>query len=142
MQNSSQSRQSELAWGSVANIIDKIGDIEETIDGGWDELINMLADAMTEEGTTKSTATAFCYLFNFVYNLLFRLRSNPSRRPFNIVSKINVDGKEAYRITNYDYKSFKWAKSNDLILNIDNDCLDLSASALTEAQRNAFDKRC
>lgn len=142
MQESSQIRQSELAWGSVANLIDKIGDIEETIDGGWDELINMVADAMTEEGSSKSTTTTFCYLFNFMYNLLFRLRSNPTKRQFNIISKTVTDGKDVYRIENYDYKSFKWAKSEELIFKIDNDSLDILESKLSDTQKKAFDNRC
>ena len=63
MEELSTKRQSELAWGSIANIVDKISDEEEKIDGGWPELIDVVADAMTEEGSVKSTANAFANLF-------------------------------------------------------------------------------
>lgn len=137
----SQRRQSELAWGSIANLADKISDIEENIDGGWDELIDVVADAMTEEGTTHSTAVTFSYLFNFMYRLLSRLKANPIKRGFNQISKATTEGKEAYRITNYDYKAFKWAKSEDLIGKIEDDYIDLPSDKLSDKVRLILDHR-
>ena len=142
MEELSTKRQSELAWGSIANIVDKISDEEEKIDGGWPELIDVVADAMTEEGSVKSTTNAFVNLFNFLYHVLFRVKESPIKREFNMVSKLKIDGKEVYRINNYDYKSFKWAKSEGLASKVKNDYLDLPADKLTEAQRKAFDARC
>ena len=33
-----------LEWGCIANLIDRIADIEEEMDGHWDELLDMVAD--------------------------------------------------------------------------------------------------
>lgn len=137
----SQRRQSELAWGSIANLADKISDIEENIDGGWDELIDVVADAMTEEGATHSTAVTFSYLFNFMYRLLSRLKANPIKRGFNQISKATTEGKEVYRITNYDYKAFKWAKSEGLIGKIEDDYIDLPSNKLSDKVRLILDHR-
>ena len=142
MEELSTKRQSELAWGSIANIVDKISDEEEKIDGGWPELIDVVADAMTEEGSIKSTANAFANLFNFLYHVLFRLRDNPVKREFNIISKVKINDKEVYHIENYDYRSFKWAKSEGLVEGVNHDYLDLPVEKLSEGQRKTLDKRC
>ena len=141
MEEPSQTAQLELAWGSIANLADKISDIEETIEGGWDELIDVVADAMTEEGTTHSTAKAFSYLFNFMYRLLFRLKADPTKRDFNQISKETTEGKEVYRITNYDYKAFKWAKSENIIGWIGDDYIDLPTEKLNDKIRRTLDRR-
>lgn len=141
MEELSVERQSELAWGSISNLVDKITDEEGKIDGGWPELIEIIADAMTEEGSVKSTANAFASLFNFLYHVLFRLRDNPDKREFNIISKIKANDKEVYRITNYDYKAFKWARTGGFIDEVSNDFMDLPADKLTTNQRRAFDRR-
>lgn len=142
MKELSVKRQSELAWGSIANIADKISDEEEKIDGGWPELIDVVADAMTEEGSVKSTTNAFANLFNFLYHVLFRVKESPIKREFNMVSKLKINGKEVYRINNYDYKSFKWAKSGGLAINVKNDYLDLPVEKISDGQRKMLDKRC
>lgn len=142
MEENSQNRQTELAWGSVSNLIDKISEIEETIDGGWDDLVEMVADTIAEEGTVKSSSVIFSYVFNFMYNLLFRLESNPTKRDFNIISKTKIDEKDAFKIENYDYKSFKWAKEKELAFKIDKDSLYILEDKLSESQKKSFNNRC
>lgn len=135
-------RQSELAWGSIDNLVERIIDIEENIEGGWMELVDMIADAMSEEGEGKSTFSSFIYLFNFLYHLLFRLKTNPNKRRFNQVDKISVAGKEVYRITNYDYKTFKWAKKSGFGDGVSNDCIDISGDKLSTKQIASLERRC
>lgn len=130
-----------LEWGCVANLIDKIAEIEEQIDGHWDELLNMIADMVDEAGRDKDPASVFFGVYQFTFRLYYRLRTNPTRRTFNQVSKINVGGKEIYRIINYDYKTFEWARGAGFIGGISNDYLDLPADKLTTNQRRAFDRR-
>ena len=74
-------------------------------------------------------------------SLIVLLRSNPTKRAFNIVSKIDVSGEEVYRIINYDYKTFKWANSLGIVDEISNDYIDLPADKLTTNQRRALDRR-
>ena len=130
-----------LEWGCIANLIDKIGAIEEGIDEHWDELLDMVADVITEEGKEKDPAKVFFDVYAFFYRLYYRLRNNPTKRTFNQVSKTNVAGKEVYRITNYDYKTFKWARNEGLSDGVSNDSIDLPADKLTTNQRRAFDRR-
>lgn len=130
-----------LEWGCVCNLIDKISSIEDSIDGHWDELCDMVADAIDQEGREENPETIFFYLYEFFYRLYYRLRSNPIKRDFNQVSKTNIAGKEVYRVTNYDYKTFKWAKSGGFIDGVSNDYMDLPSDKLTTNQRRAFDRR-
>lgn len=130
-----------LEWGCVANLVDKIGEIESNIDGGWDELANMIADMIDQESQEKDPAKVFFDIYQFCFRLYYRLRNNPEKRNFNQIDKITIAGKEVYRITNYDYKTFKWAKSEGFIEGISNDYIDLLTDKLTTNQRRAFDRR-
>ena len=130
-----------LEWGCVCNLLDKIGTIEERIDGRWDTLMDMLADMVTDEGKEKDPAKVFFDIYAFCFRLYYRLRANPTKRDFNQVSKIKIAGKETYRITNYDYKTFKWARTGGLMENVSNDYMDLPTDKLTTNQRRAFDRR-
>lgn len=130
-----------LEWGCVCNLIDKISDIEDKMDGHWDELCDMIADMIDQEGREKNPETIFFGIYQFCFHLYYRLRNNPTKRDFNQVSKTNIAGKEVYRITNYDYKTFKWAKSGGFIDGVSNDYMDLPADKLTTNQRRAFDRR-
>lgn len=130
-----------LEWGCVCNLLDKISNLEEKIDGHWDELLDMLADMMAEESQEKDPSKIFFDIFAFCFRLYYRIRSNPVKRGFNQVSKTNISGKEVYRITNYDYKTFKWARTGGFIDGVSNDYMDLPADKLTTNQRRAFDRR-
>ena len=130
-----------LEWGCVANLIDKIGGIEEKIDGHWDELCDMVADMISDEGKEEDPSKIFFDIYQYCFRLYYRLRSNPAKRTFNQIDKITIAGKEVYRITNYDYKTFKWAKSGGLAEGVTNDFIDLPADKLTTNQRRAFDRR-
>lgn len=130
-----------LEWGCVCNLIDKIGELEENIDGHWDKLLNMIADVISEEGEEKDPSIIFFTIYEFFFRLYYRIRSNPTKRDFNQISKITVAGEEVYRITNYDYKTFKWAKSGGFIGGVSNDYIDLPDKKLTVNQRRSLDRR-
>lgn len=130
-----------LEWGCICNLIDKISDIEDKMDGHWDELCDMIADTVDQEGQEKNPEVIFFDIYEFFFRLYYRLRSNPIKRNFNQVSKTNIAGKEVYRVTNYDYKTFKWARTGGFIDGVSNDYMDLPADKLTTNQRRAFDRR-
>lgn len=130
-----------LEWGCVCNLIDRITVIEDGMDGHWDELLNMIADVITDEGSEKNPATIFFDLYEFFFRLYYRLRSNPVKREFNQVTKTSIAGKEVYRVTNYDYKTFKWARLGGFLDGVNNDYIDLPADKLTTNQQRSFERR-
>ena len=130
-----------LEWGCVCNLIDKIGSIEDKMDEHWDELLDMVADMVDQEGSEKDPTKVFFDVYAFCFRLYYRLRANPTKRDFNQVSKNSFAGKEVYRITNYDYKTFKWARAEGLMDEVSNDYIDLPVDKLTTNQRRAFERR-
>lgn len=130
-----------LEWGCIANLIDKIADIEDKMDGHWNELCDMVVDMVDKESQEKDAATIFFDLYQYCFRLYYRLRANPIKREFNKVFKTTIEGKEVYQIQNYDYNTFKWAKNGGFSMTISNDCIDLPSEKLTINQRRAFDRR-
>lgn len=130
-----------LEWGCVANLVNKIAELEETMDGHWDELLDMIADVIDQEGREPDPSKVFFDIYQFFFRLYYRLRINPTKRDFNQISKTNISGKEFYIITNYDYKTFKWAKAEGFIGRLSNDYIYLPTEKLTTNQRRAFDRR-
>lgn len=144
MEELSQLNQLSLAWGSISNVVDRIIAIEEGIDGGWPELVDMVGDAMTEEGENKDPASTFLNLYGFLYHLLFRLKADNSPRVFNKYEHIEWGTlkEDVFVITNYDYKVFKWARKAGYNDRIDNERIIIAANKLTSEQRRALDRRC
>lgn len=142
MKKEEDAHELSLEWGCIVNLIDKISTIEESIDGGWPELIDMLTDAMTEAGAASDPASLFFDLYSFLFRLYYRLKANPEKRPFNIIQSTTSAGEELYRVSNFDYNMYKWARANGHGDYISVGWLDIYKNKLTTKQRNSFDKRC
>lgn len=126
-----------IEWGCITNLVDRISLLEEKIDGGWTELIEMIADAMSEEGSNKDTASVFFNLYGFLFRLYYRLRAGIEKGPFNSY----VHQGDEFWIKNYDYTTYKWAMEHGF-KNIDNLIIRIPESQLSEQQRKALAKRC
>lgn len=126
----------DLEWGCITNLMTKISDIEEKMDGGWDELAEMVADCFDEE-KEKDPAELFFNLYQFLFRLYYRLKARPEKSEFNRVTK---DG-DIFDIHNYDYATFKWAKSLGLDT-ISNSDIRVPASKLTDKQLRHFERKC
>lgn len=143
MEEITEAHTKSLEWGCVCNLINKIGDIEENIPGGWDELISMIADDVISEGEkVTDTTKIFFVIYGFVFRLYYRLKACPERREFDVISTTTTgDGEEFFRVVNYSYKMFKWAVSSGFSDWISTNYLDIPQSKLTEQQRRAFSRR-
>lgn len=129
-----------LEWGAICNLVDKISRYEEAV-GPWDELINMVAEAMDIESKEQDTSRIFFSLYQFMWRLFYRLRGHEEIRPFNIVTKVEAVGKEYFRITNYDYKTFKWARAGGLDKVITNDYIDIPVDRISTNVRRSLERR-
>lgn len=138
-----------LEWGCITNLMDKISTLEDKIEGGWPELVDMVADAVDEEGENKDPASAFFNLYQFLWRLYYRLKANPEVRPFNRVTRNGTsctDGNAYYDpefiIYNYDFTTFKWLKSIGCMDRISNEVAYVPVDKLTDKQRRALERRC
>lgn len=131
-----------IEWGCITNLISKISDIEDEINGGWPELADMMADAVSEEEEGNADASAlFFNLYQFLFRLYYRLKANPAKRPFNIISKTESAGEEVFLLQNYDYATFKWLKKIGVGSSISNDCAVVPIGKLSDKQRRAFERK-
>lgn len=130
-----------IEWGCLTNLMDKISDMEEKIEGGWPELIDMVVDAVDEEANA-SPEELFKNLYQFLFRLYYRLKAEPVARVFNRVTKTKVLNEEVYRVTNYNYQTFKWAKAHGFVDTITNDYIDVYASKLDDKTKRAYERRC
>lgn len=138
-----------IEWGCITNLMDKISNIEDKIEGGWPELVDMVADAVSEEGEKKTdSADLFFNLYQFLWRLYYRLKNNSEKRPFNVVRRTGTactDGNGYYDpwfyIYNYDYPTFKWLKSIGCGDRISNEYAIVPEDKLTDKQRRAFERK-
>lgn len=129
-----------LEWGCVTNLLDKIISIEDKIEGGWPELIDMVADSMTEEGEKKDPVSVFFNLYGFMFRLYYRIKYDPVRQPFNRAS-YNEKNK-LFTIDNYDYKTFVWAIDNGLSGGISNSHITIPEEKLSKKQIERLKMKC
>lgn len=127
-----------LEWGCITNLVDKISNIEDGIEGGWDKLIDMVADAMTAEAENKDPASAFFNLYQFLFRLYYRLKTNPEVKPFNQY----YEHGEEYWVSNYNYEMLRWAMTNGFASYIDNSTIRFPKEKLNDKQQRAFERRC
>ncbi len=130
-----------LEWGCLCNLVDKISEIESNIEGHWDELAEMVANAIISEQDNKNPETLFFNLYEFMFRLYYRVRNNPTKRPFNQITKTTIKGEDVYRITNYDYNTFKWAKSVGASKDTTNDYIDFYAKEISDDLVRMFERR-
>lgn len=128
----------EPEWAQLMILIDKLSMLEGRIEGGWDELIDLMVDSVEEESNNEDKASAFFNLYQFLCRLYYRVKRNPEKRPFNVVLEIEIDGEKYFRIENYDYKTFKWAKEHNAEDRISNLYIDIPVNNLDIKQQQAF----
>lgn len=134
----------QLEWGCITNLMNKISDITDQIEGGWPELIDMVADAASEEGGHKDPVSAFFHLYGFLFRLYYRLKANPARRDLNKYESLDWGSfhEPVYIISDYDYHAFKWAIESGFGDRIDNNQIIIPREKLTDNQQRLFNKRC
>lgn len=131
-----------LEWGCITNLMNKISDIEDRIEGGWPELIDMMADAVTEEATNEDAAQVFFLLYSYLFRLYYRLKAVPTKRPFNRYSRITSHDGEKYQIYNYNYALYKWAIKRGFVDGISNSVILVPRDKLTAKEQRTLDRRC
>lgn len=128
----------QLEWGCITNLANRIIEVESRIEGGWEELADMIATAMTEEGVQKNPVVVFFDLYSFLFRLYYRVKANPTKKPFNQCSK----HEDEFWITNYDYNMYKWARAQGFTEGVDNLVIKIPMAKLTTKQVTAFTRRC
>lgn len=140
MEEIKELHQLNIEWGCITNLFDRICSLEDKIEGGWPELVDMVGDAMTEEGMNNDPVSAFFNLYGFMWRLYYRVKANPVKQPFNRHSYDEKNG--WFMITNYDYKAYTWAVKNKLGEGISNGYMTIPEEKLDSKQVALFKRRC
>lgn len=130
-------RETTLAYGAVMNLMDRIVSLAE----GWEEILDMIEETFEEEYNERNPEKIFTTIYQFLFRVYLRLKTNPNKREFNITTIENNNVKEWVRITNYDFNTFKWVKENGFISGLTNDFVDIPLEKLNEKQIKAFKKK-
>lgn len=140
MEEIKELHQLSLEWGCITNLLDRIIAVEDKIEGGWPELVDMVGDAMTEEAMNKNPVTAFFNLYGFMWRLYYRVKNNPTKQPFN---RYSYDEKNSwFMIYNYDYKTYCWAVEKRLGNGISTGYMTIPEEQLTDKQIALLKRRC
>lgn len=130
-------RETTLAYGAVMNMMDRIVAFNDK----WEELLDMMSEVFEDEYKNKEPQNIFENVYQFLFRLYLRLKVNPEKRKFNTVAIEDNNVNKWVRITNYDYKTFKWAKENGFVSGLTNDFLDIPVDKLNNNQLKAFERR-
>lgn len=128
-------------WGCITSLMEKISDVVDSMEGGWGELIDMIIAAADDCGKEEDPATLFFTLYQFLFRTYYRIKANPVKQKFDQIEKVTVKGVEYFRIKNYSYKMYKWAKQNNFLWLASNGFIDIPVEKLSDSQRRAFEKR-
>jgi hypothetical protein len=125
----------EAIWDGMSRLLEKIKAYSEDMD--WPELLSMV---MTQVMDGINEETPDNKLFNqesYLMRLCIRYE-HFKKSPFNIVS---IDHRnERFRIANYDYKTYLWAKKV-YDMEIDNNFIYIPFTKLSEKQIKAFKEK-
>lgn len=134
-------------YGECAYLLDKIYDKCESMEGGWDDLINHIASI---DDTKFETERDFYFrYYKFLSNIYWRISRWDCAQKFNQVRKKEVyyknnEGKivtePGFTIHNYDYKMYIWALNRSLTYGMNPIMIDVAECELTPAELRRLNK--
>lgn len=140
MEEIKELHQLNIEWGCITNLLDRIITLEDKIEGGWPELIDMVGDAMTLEAMNKNPVTAFFNLYGFMFRLYYRVKDNPVKQPFN---RWSYNEKSSwFMVNNYDYKTYCWLIEKKLADGVSTGYATIPEEKLDETQKELLKRRC
>lgn len=133
-------------YGECAYILDKIFDKCESMNGGWDELLNHLA--AIDETQYETDREYYFGFYKFVRQVYWRIHNWDESQGFNQVRKQEVQKKvegkirlrDGFSIHNYDYTFFKWAMEHNHTYGMSPSSIEVAAEDLTPAELKRLTK--
>lgn len=136
-------------YGECAYLLNKIFDKTETMEDGWDELINMLASI--DDTQFKTEQELYNKLYKFARNVYWRIRTWKEPQKFDqfriaksiaVVIDNKVKYEDGFTIWNYSYKIFLWALDKGYVPYMSTQMIQIPRSMLSEAEIKRFESKC
>lgn len=130
-------------WSSIADIVSKICEIADKL--GWEELADMVISAYDDMAEEKDQSAILFTWYYYFMRLYYRVRRMTEPRAFNIVyndSRLEDHSYiEMYRVVNYDFKMFQWARKKGFTQYMNNDWFLVPKDSLTDKEKENFEKK-
>ena len=128
-------KEEDSIWGGLLRLYDRVKALSENMK--WPELLEMVDGQVFKDFDQSAEADKFFSHEQFLMRLCLRYE-NFKKADFNIVSM--DDKNERFRIGNYDFNTFLWAKkvSPDFI---DNNFVYVPYDKLSNKQLEAFKEK-
>lgn len=136
-------RDTQVEFGCIAKLIDRISVIVDKLE--WEELADMVADAFVLAEKEQEPFKMFVDWYQFFFRLYYRVKTYKGPAPFNRIFRdqrvVGHDEIQMYRVQNYDYKMFAWARKKGFTEFLTNDWFLVPVDKLTVAEKANFEKK-
>lgn len=136
-----EERDFDERWGSIARTVERIGYVADEL--RWEELVDMVSEAFDKASKEKSSEILFFDWFQFFFRLYHRVKRMKEPQPFNEIYNDKRYEKnepiEMFRVANYDYKMYLWAKRKDCLDTMTNGWFLVRKDKLTPAELGSFE---
>lgn len=134
-------------YGECAYLLDKICDKCESMNGGWDDLLNHLASI--DDTDFGAEGNMYHLWYKFLMHVYWRIRNWDEPQEFNQVRHKDVywkvDGKiktvPGFSLYNYDHKMYIWALKHGFSYGVCPRDIEFPESELTPAELKRFNQK-
>ena len=130
-------------WSAITNRMEKICEVADRLQ--WEELVNMIIDTFDEAVKETDGKKLFATYYQFFLRIYYRVKDKTAPEGFNIVynDKRLVNNVEVpmFRIKNYDFKMYKWARDKGCLDTMTNDWYLIRKDSLRPAELRSFEAK-
>lgn len=127
----------EAIWDGMNRLFEKVKAISKEME--WPELLSMVLDQVMDGINEETPDNKLFNQESYLMRLCIRYETF-KKAPFNVVVMTKRNEEKYFRIGNYDFKTYVWAK-RVYDMEIDNNFIYIPYEKLTPKQIEAFKKK-
>lgn len=130
-------------WSAITNRMEKICEVADRLQ--WEELVNVVVDTFDEAVKETDGKKLFALYYQFFLRTYYRVKNMEAPEEFNIVSNDKRVEKNIeiplFRVTNYDFKMYKWALGKGCLDSMTNGWFLVRKDKLTPGEARSFEAK-
>lgn len=127
----------EHIWDGLLRLFEKVKAISNDME--WPELLSMVMEQVMDDINEETEDNKLFNQEAYLMRLCIRYE-HFKKAPFNVVTMVKKNNEEYFRIGNYDFKTYVWAKKV-YDMEIDNNFIYIPYTKLSKSQVEAFKKK-